>query len=241
MKKLMTMAAAALSVGLIAAPANAEVISFADFASGNEGGVEFDSTINFSGTNIRFRTGFDLDTGPGGWNSFINFSGSTGPFFAYFDDVFNGKPAGVGVCRALDGAAGTMAPGAECLDAGDDSIDGDNGIDEVIALFFDDGPFDLRGLSFRDGQHNDLNSSLGLVEFGIRGPGLGVGGTTTFADLVARATAGEFMGATSLVLGYVNTEFYLESISDIPIPGAIPLLISGLAGLGFAARKKKAA
>jgi len=27
----------------------------------------------------------------------------------------------------------------------------------------------------------------------------------------------------------------------IPVPGALPLLISGLAGLGFAARRKKAA
>lgn len=29
-------------------------------------------------------------------------------------------------------------------------------------------------------------------------------------------------------------------VADVPIPGAIPLLISGIAGLGFAARRKKA-
>ncbi len=31
------------------------------------------------------------------------------------------------------------------------------------------------------------------------------------------------------------------TITDVPIPGAIPLLITGLAGLGFASRKKKTA
>ena len=29
------------------------------------------------------------------------------------------------------------------------------------------------------------------------------------------------------------------TVSDVPIPGAIPLLISGIAGLGFASKKKK--
>ena len=31
------------------------------------------------------------------------------------------------------------------------------------------------------------------------------------------------------------------TVSDVPIPGAIPLLLSGIAGLGFASRKKKKA
>ena len=31
------------------------------------------------------------------------------------------------------------------------------------------------------------------------------------------------------------------TVSDVPIPGALPLLISGIAGLGFASRKKKKA
>lgn len=242
MKRFVTMAAAALSVGLIAAPANAATINFADFASGNEGGVANFNTVNVGGVNIELRSGFDLGTSPTGWTIITHTSGSTGPFFGYFDDVSGGKPGGLGVCRELDGAAGTTAPGADCKDSGDDSIDGEGGIDEAILLLFKDGPFAINGLSFRDGQHNDIDNSLGLVEFGFNGmPGGGVGGITTFADLVARAIAGEFEGATSLALGYVNTEFYLEVISEVPIPGAIPLLLSGLAGLGFASRKKKTA
>ena len=38
--------------------------------------------------------------------------------------------------------------------------------------------------------------------------------------------------------GFVVAQF---TVSEVPIPGAIPLLITGLAGLGFASRKKKTA
>ncbi|MEM9617456.1 MAG: VPLPA-CTERM sorting domain-containing protein [Pseudomonadota bacterium] len=38
--------------------------------------------------------------------------------------------------------------------------------------------------------------------------------------------------------GFVVAQF---TVSEVPIPGAIPLLLSGLAGIGFAARRKKAA
>ncbi len=38
--------------------------------------------------------------------------------------------------------------------------------------------------------------------------------------------------------GFVVAKF---TVNEVPIPGAIPLLLSGIAGLGFAARKKKAA
>ncbi|MEM9617457.1 MAG: VPLPA-CTERM sorting domain-containing protein [Pseudomonadota bacterium] len=38
--------------------------------------------------------------------------------------------------------------------------------------------------------------------------------------------------------GFVVAQF---TVSEVPIPGAIPLLLSGIAGLGFASRKKKTA
>ena len=232
MKKLMTIAAAALSVGLFAAPASAATISFADFAAGNEGGVDNSTFIDFGGVGIRFQAGARLSATSVDSNNF---------FFAYFDDVANGLPAGVGVCRVLDGAAGTSAPGAQCDDAGDDSIDGDGQIREAIQLFFD-APFDLRGISFRDGLHNPINDSLGMIEYAfIHNGGMLGTGTTTFANLVALVAAGTFAGTTAFQLGYVDTEFYIENISDVPIPGAIPLLLSGIAGLGFASRKKKTA
>ena len=231
MKKIITIAAAALSVGLFAAPASAATLSFADFAAGNEGGVDNTTAVNIGGTNITFVAGERS-----GADSLV------ATYFAYFDDVSNGLPAGLGVCRVLDGAAGMGAPGAECDDAGDDSIDGEGGIREAIQLFFDDEPFDLRAISFRDGQHNLINDSMGLIEYAFANGGGIIGqGETTFANLVALVAAGTFAGTTAFQLGYVNTEFYIENISDVPIPGAIPLLLSGIAGLGFASRKKKAA
>jgi len=238
MKKLLTFAAvgAAAAAAAAFAPtmAQAGTISFADYASDNEGGIINDNGfIDFGGVGIRFDSGLNLTVAP---NSFTR----TRNYNPYFDDIAGGKPAGLGVCRVLDGAAGDGAPGAECLDSGDDSIDGEGGIDEMIALFFEN-PFDLLALSFRDGDHNDINGSAGQVEYSILAGGATVEGITTFADLVSRAIAGEFKGAVWLVLGYVDTEFYLESISDVPIPAALPLLLSGVAGLGFASRRKKKA
>ena len=46
-----------------------------------------------------------------------------------------------------------------------------------------------------------------------------------------------FVAATAGA-GFTIAQF---EISEVPLPGAIPLLLSGLAGLGFASRKKKAA
>ena len=186
------------------------------------------SFINFGGTNINFRSGER--------SSAVAVSGD---FFSYFDDVSSGLPGGLGVCRALDGAAGTTAPGAECADSGDDSIDGEGGIREAIQLRFQTS-FDLRSISFRDGAHNSINDSMGLVEYAfVSGGGLIGSGETTFANLVALVAAGTFAGTTAIQLGYVNTDFYIESISDVPIPGAIPLLLSGLGGSWFRITQKE--
>jgi len=229
MKKLF--AAAAVSVAMAVAPASAGTISFADFAAGNEGGIENRSSVNFDGTVITFVSG----TGSAASGRF-----STTEFNPYFDDVSGGKPAGVGVCRRLDGPGGVGDTGADCFNPGDDSIDGEQGINEMLVLIFSGG-FDIRMLSFRDGDHNDINNSSGLISWGAYTIAGFIGGTNTFAELVALAAAGGLQGVNELGLSYVDTDFYLEAVSDVPIPGAIPLLLSGLAGLGFASRKKKAA
>ena len=228
--------AAIAATTLMAGAANAAPISFADVAAGNEGGIAnlTEADVGTGGI-IFYQSGFNLQLngGVGGLD-----------FFPYFDDIDgDGQPAGLGVCRELDGDAGTTGPGAECAASGDDSIDGDFGLNEFIALGFGTvGGFDLQGISFRDGNHNLINDSDGLVRVVWRELGGVVQGLDlTFAEVVAMAAAGEFGLVDILAFGYLNTEFYIESISDVPLPGALPLLISGIAGLGFASRKKKKA
>ena len=230
MKIMSIVTALTIGAGLFISNADAGTIDFAAYANNQEGGIENRSAITFaSGDTIRFYVGNGLN---------LNRPGQP-DLFPYFDDENAGKPAGLGVCRVLDGAAGIGAPGAECLDSSDDSIDGENGITESLWLEFVDGPYNIRGLSFRDGDHNDLNNSDGLVQWGATTATHSFGGINSFAELVAMAIAGDLDGVKFFGLAYVDTEFYLSAVSDVPIPGAIPLLLSGLAGLGVFARRTK--
>ena len=68
-----------------------------------------------------------------------------------------------------------------------------------------------------------------------------------FADLAAvDLLAGPFVGTafrfvpTTADAGFAIAQFTVTT-GEVPIPGALPLLLSGIAGLGFATRRKKAA
>jgi len=218
MNKIFTFAATALAAASVSFSAHATVIDFGAFAIGNERAANATETVN--GVNLGFSSNF----------------------IAYFDDLSSGLPAGLGVCRDV-----TML--SQCTDPSDDSIDGELGVDEYVAVAFLDAAFDptttnLVGLSFRDGAHNQINDSNGQLTWAVFGAGgaLIAGATSSFADLVALAAIG-WQGVSSIRLTYFDTDFYLEAVtvSDVPIPAALPLLLSGLAGLGFAARKKKRA
>lgn len=238
MKKLFTLTIAVLATGLFSMPANAGTINFADYAAEtNEGGIENNSSITFStGDTLRFQSGYGLN---------LDGSSEQVDFFPYFDGANGGNPAGLGVCRALSGAADIGEPGAPCLVPSDDSIDGVAGLNEGVGFFINEGAggYDLLGLSFRDGDHNDINDSSGLlrVVWHVLGSNNIASKDMTFAEAVVMAAAGGFDTIDAIAFGYLDTKFYINSISDVPIPGAIPILISGLAGLGFFSRKKKSA
>ncbi len=140
----------------------------------------------------------------------------------YLDDLFQKRPAGLGACILTGG------PGSGCnysVPANGDNI----GAGDSVTLDFGK-PVDLSKFSFTDRLHFDLSSS---------GATLLVNGVEwTFANLVAAKLAG--VQTLTLAFGGSNpTQFYLNSLNAVPIPAAAPLLISGIAGLFFAARRRK--
>lgn len=145
---------------------------------------------------------------------------------AYLDENGGQGPAGLGVCLTL--SAG------QCDPSSDDNITDD----ERVTITFNNGPFDLSGFSFTTTDHNPVDPNATL--------GIGINGGAIVFDTFANFIAAAFINVTSITFAYggaMASEFYVNSFTatnEIPVPGAIPLLLSGIAGLGFAARRKKA-
>lgn len=62
-------------------------------------------------------------------------------------------------------------------------------------------------------------------------------GTISTTQLLLRL---DFVGALQTGTGTNTAEFLRAEISQVPVPAALPLLLSGIAGLGFAGRRRKA-
>lgn len=207
MKNLFVACAAGVMAALGAA--NAAVLDFVGEAAGNERGVANGSVIVMDGLAVTFSASNGGNTA-----------------FAYFDDLFNGNPGGLGVCSTLEGA-----PPSECLNSADDSIR--NG--ESVTLTFSTAQ-NLSGFSFTDRDHLSLNSSLNTLLIN--------GLEFTFADVVGltAAVVAAITGVTSVTFAHGGsnaTEFYVNGFTAVPLPAAAPLLLAGIAGLGFASRRRK--
>ena len=142
----------------------------------------------------------------------------------YLDGTYLKRPGGLGACVLVGG------PGSICnSQVGQNS---DN-VGKFDAITLDFGrPADLSGFSFTDALHFDLSASTNTL--------LVNGAQWTFAALFAATLT----GVQTLTLAYGGSnpsEFYLNSIAAVPLPAAAPLILSGIAGLGFAARRRKRA
>ncbi|MBT8471888.1 MAG: hypothetical protein KJN99_04735, partial [Marinicaulis sp.] len=218
MKKLI--AAAAVAGAMAFAPANATIVSFADYAdTEGERGVASGTTLTIEGLVM----------------TFFAFDG----FSPYFDASGRDGPAGLGVCKVLDARD-------QCDPGSDDSIDNDGAVQEAVVIqFADDQTVNLDGISFSDFAHDPVNPAA-LVEYFVVYDG-GLSDTLFVTDTFANVVAAFAAGFDDVVkfgfrrpVGADGLDFYVEALDaefdPIPVPAALPLLLSGLAGLGFASR-----
>lgn len=222
--------AAAAAVFVMSSAANASVLDFAAFADANgERGYNDGALLRIGGERV------GLISLP---ESFTN---SNGVQIVEGNPYLDAGDAGLGLCRTLDAAL-------QCVPSSDDSVQGVT-IDgelfaESIGVVFSIQQ-DVTELVFRDGDHRLISEDNdGLVDFYSNG-GL-FAGTFLFSELMALAVAGDaiFRDTNFIGFAWVDTAFYLSSatisaVAEVPLPGALPLIISGLAGLGFASRRRK--
>ena len=193
--------------------AQAAYLDFVAEAAGNERGVADGTTINFDGLSVTFS------------------SLSGGAYFAYFDDLDMGKPAGLGVCETLVGG-----PGTHCSDPYDDNIRAG----DAVTLTFED-PVTVSNFSFTDAEHNDLNANdMNTLWIAINDPNNFM--EYTFAEAVALIVAGVDLITFAFDSSSGNgVQYYVNGFeaSSVPLPAAAPLLLFGLAGLGAMMRRRK--
>ena len=245
MSKLLV--SAFVAAGMIVAPASAAPIVFkGDGQNATPGAGATTMTCGSSGVNDFCSTapGVALEYSVNG----IDFTVSAFEnFFGNNDGVKTGAIV-IQDIQPLDSGLGVISA-AEELNGGDDQVQSNGGLNE--SLLFDFGgdgrnPVTLSNIEFNAGNDRNCSNpgnegSCGLFDLWV--DGLLVAAGVLADDLVAGGWTGfefEFVANTpgNDPTGFTIAQF---DVQEVPIPGALPLLLSGIAGLGFAARRKKTA
>ncbi len=217
--------AAAVSLAVLGAVTSAQasvIFDFAAMAAGNEG--EF-SSATVMGIKVTATASGVAASRP------------------YLDDVFQTRPAGLGVCSGFDGEdppqcdpssddnvglVGNVGPNSETLTLSfSDAMTMDPLIVVLFPTFFrDDLHFNEFGMN--DEIFIDDGSGGGFMTFAL--PGIGMNGQ--FSTTVTGST---------ISFKFNNAAFYIEKIevSPVPLPAALPLFLSALAGLALLGRRQR--
>ncbi|WDI30221.1 hypothetical protein PUV54_09635 [Hyphococcus flavus] len=233
MTTLRLIAAAVAATFLVAAPANATTFifksggAFLDMPTGN---VAMDC-----GT-----VGADLctDNDANGFAYSKEGIGFTATAYTYTDNTFSSRNA-----TQLIQDISPQNSGLAALSEMDDTQD-QTQLDSLEAVeFVFDAAVYLTNIEFNSGADRDCGAAdqpegpCGFFELYIDGA---LEGTFEAVDLLTMVFFGETFEFRAITpnAGFTIAQF---EVSNVPIPGALPLLLSGLAGLGFAARRKKSA
>lgn len=216
--------AIALTIGITAFAPNAHaiVVDFAQYAETNG-----EASVGEMGKASSYTNPLPVDTD---YNPISGLLLSATGGVPYLDSFSGGERGGLGVCE-------TTNSDAQCTPSSDDNITSG----ETVTIGLQGGGlFDFTITEFRDGDHNlILMSSMQTLLVGINGGGLMA---STFGDEYDEV----YQGITSITFGYGGSnanQFYLSAadITPVPEPGTQALFGLGLAGLGFARRKKTSA
>lgn len=153
----------------------------------------------------------------------------------------NGYTPNVGVSYANTFAGGAVNPGL-AIWAGSSAglvLGLPSGISQGIFTLTADSGYNVALNSFEVGVFGDQSTVFQIYSAGTLLSSIAVSSSTTVLELVG-LTAPEFTIVwTNWNTGIATVNFDQSSVTPTPVPAALPLLATGLAGLGYLARRRR--